>query len=138
MRSIAFAACLVVAVPAAAQHHQLETLTAAQAVSRAGASSPEPVRAVFEFRVGSAAKTGSGYYLDSERNYRSPQNLAVAIRASAMPALTKKYGSDLKSAFVGKTVKVIGEVQRLSVGKNHSAIGTQVEVTTAGQILGVR
>jgi hypothetical protein len=93
---------------------------------------------VFEFKVASAAKARNGYYLDSERNYRSPQNLGVAIRASAMPALTKKYGSDLSSAFVGKTVKVIGEVRRLSVGKNHSATATQVEVTTAGQILGVR
>jgi hypothetical protein len=137
VRVAAFAACLILAVPATAQRHQLETLTAAQAISRAGAASPKAVRAVFEFKVASAAKAGTGYYLDSERNYRSPQNLGVAIRASAMQALTKKYGSDLKSAFVGKTVKLIGEVRRLSVGKNHNATATQVEVTTAGQILGV-
>ena len=138
MRVVASAVCLVLAAPVAAQHHQLETLTPAQAISRASASSPKPVRAVFEFKVASTAKAGGGYYLDSERNYRSPQNLGVAIRASAVPALTKKYGSDLKSAFVGKTVKLIGEVRRLSVGKNHSGTATQVEVTTAGQILEVR
>jgi hypothetical protein len=72
------------------------------------------VRALFQFRVGSAAKTSSGYYLDSEKNFRSPTNLGVAIRASAMPGLAKKYGGDLKSALVGKTVKIIGEVRRLS------------------------
>lgn len=138
MRVLAFAAFLFVAIPADAQHHQLETLTAAQAVSRASASSPKALRAVFEFKVESAAKAGTGYYLDSERNYRSLQNLGVAIRASAMPALTKKYGADLKSAFVGKTVKLIGEVRRLSVGKNHTATATQIEVTTAGQILAVQ
>ena len=38
---------------------------------------------------------------------------------------------------VGKTVKIIGEVRRLSVGKNRSATATQVEVTHAGQILSV-
>ena len=138
MRVVAFAACLVLAVPATAQHQQLETLTVAQAIDRASESSPKPVRALFQFRVASATKAGSGYYLDSERNYRSRQNLAVAIRASAMPALTKKYGSDLKSALVGRTIKLIGEVRRISVGRSHAATATQVEVTTAGQILAVQ
>lgn len=138
MPVVAFAASLILSVPAAAQHHQLGTLSPAQAISEAGATSPNPIRAVFEFRVASAAKVGTGYYLDSERNYRSPKNLGIAIRASAMPVLTKKYGSDLKSALVGKTVKVIDAARRLSVGKNHSATATQVEVTTAGQILDVR
>ena len=137
MRPVAFAALLVLAVPLSAQRHQLPTLTPAQAISQAAAASPKPVRAVFQFRVANAAKSRDGYYLDSEKNFRLPQNLGVAIRASAMPALTKKYGADLKSAFVGKTVKVIGEVRRLSVGKNRSATATQVEVTTAGQILSV-
>jgi hypothetical protein len=137
MRLAAFAAFLVLASPATAQRHQLPTLTPAQAVSQAAAASPKPVRAVFQFRVENAAKARDGYYLDSEKNFRSPSNLGIAIRASAMPALTKKYGADLKSAFVGKTVKIIGQVRRVSVGKNRSATATQVEVTTAGQILSV-
>lgn len=137
MRLAAFVACLVLAVPATAQRHQLPTLTPAQAVSQAAAASPKPVRAVFQFRVQNAAKARDGYYLDSEKNFRSPSNLGIAIRASAMPALTKKYGADLKSAFMGKTVKIIGQVRRVSVGKNRSAIATLVDVTTAGQILSV-
>jgi hypothetical protein len=52
-----------------------------------------------------------------------------------MPALTQKYGADLKSALVGKTIKLIGQVRRVAVGKNKSATATQVEVTHAGQIL---
>ena len=51
--------------------------------------------------------------------------------------VTKKYGDDLKTAFVGKTIKLIGQVRRVSVGKNGSATATQVEVTHAGQILSV-
>lgn len=137
MRLVAFAACLVLAIPASAQRHQLPTLSPAQAVNQAAAASPKPVRAVFQFRVANAAKARDGYYLDSEKNFRSPSNLGVAIRASAMPALTQKYGPDLKAAFVGKTVKIIGQVRRVAVGKNRSATATQVEVTTAGQILSV-
>ena len=137
MRLVAFTAFLVLAVPLSAQRHQLPTLAPAQAISQAAAASPKPVRAVFQFRVASAAKSRDGLYLDSEKNFRSAQNLGVAIRASAMPAVTKKYGSDVRSAFVGKTVKIIGEVRRLSVGKNRSATATQIEVTTAGQILSV-
>jgi hypothetical protein len=137
MRVAAFLACLVLAIPAAAERHQLPTLTSSEAISRAAAESPKPVRAVFQFRVENAAKAKAGYYLDSEQNFRSPTNLGVVIRPSAIPNLTKKYGADLKSAFIGKTVKIIGEVRRLSVGKNRAATATQIEVTTAGQILSV-
>lgn len=137
MRATAFALCLVLAVPAAAQRHPLDTLTPAQAISRAAAASPKPVRAVFQFRVQSAAKARDGFYLDSEKDFRSPANLGVAIRASAVPGLTKKFGADLSHAFVGKTIKLIGEVRRISVGKNRTATASQIEVTHAGQILSV-
>ena len=120
MRVAVFAACLLLAFPAtAAQRQQLPMLSPAQAISRAAAASPKPVRAVFQFQVQSAAKTRDGFYLDSQKDFRSPANLGIAIRASAMPGLTKKYGADLKAALVGKTVKVIGEVRRLSVGKGR-------------------
>jgi len=134
MRLIALLACLL-AVPAAAASQELPTLSPAQAIAKATAASPKPVRALFQFKVQNAAKSRGGYYLDSEKDYRSAANLGVSIRASAMPGLTKKYGSDLKAAFMGKTVKVIGQVRRAAVGKNATA--TQVEVTHAGQILTV-
>jgi hypothetical protein len=137
MRVVAFVACLLLAVPASAQRQSLDTLTPAQAISRAAAASPKPVRALFQFKVENAAKSHDGFYLDSEKNFRSASNLGVTIRASAMPGLTQKFGPDLKAAFVGKTVKVIGQVRRVSVGKNRSATATQVEVTHAGQILSV-
>lgn len=134
MRVVVCVALLSLAVPAAAQRQRLDTLTAAQAVHQASASS-KPFRAVFQFRVANAAKSRDGYYLDSEKDYRSPSNLGVVIRASAMTGLTQKYGADLRNALIGKTVKIIGQVHRASVGKNRTAWATQVEVTHAGQIL---
>lgn len=136
MRSIAFIACLALTVPAAAQQHQLETINAAQAVTKAAAASPSSVRAVIEFKVASAAKSRGGYYLDSEKDFHSASNLGVMIRPSAMPELTKKYGDDLKAALVGKTVKIIGQVRRRVVA-GGTATATQIEVTHAGQILSV-
>jgi hypothetical protein len=133
----AFLACVLLVAPASAARQQLETLTPAQAISRAASASPKPVRALFQFKVQNAAKSRDGFYLDSEKNFRSAANLGVSIRASAMPGLTKKYGADLKAAFVGKTVKIIGQVRRVSVGRRGSATATQVEVTHAGQILSV-
>jgi len=130
-------ACVLLAVPASAARQQLDTLSPAQAISRAAQASPKPVRALFQFKVASAAKSRDGFYLDSEKDFRSPGNLGVAIKASAVPGLTKKYGADLKAAFVGKTIKLIGEVRRLTVGKARTATATQVEVTHAGQILSV-
>ena len=137
MRLTPFLACLLLAVPAnAAPRQQLDTLNPAQAISRAAASAT-PVRAFFQFKVQSAAKSRDGFYLDSEKDFRSTANLGVAIRAPAMPGLTQKYGADLKAALVGKTVRLIGQVKRVPVGKNGSATATQVEVTHAGQILSV-
>jgi len=136
MRVAVFVALFALAVPALAQRQPLDTLTPAQAISRAAAASPKPVRALFQFRVENAAKAHGGYYLDSEKSFRSPGNLGVVIRASAMAGLTKKYGDDLKAALVGKTVKIIGQVKRVSVG-SKGATATQVEVTHAGQILSV-
>jgi hypothetical protein len=91
---------------------------------------------LFQFKVQAAAKSRDGYYLDSEKDFRSAANLGVAIKASAMPGLTKKYGDDLKAALVGKMVKIIGQAKRVPVGKNGAA-ATQVEITHAGQILSV-
>jgi curli biogenesis system outer membrane secretion channel CsgG len=137
VRFTAIVACLLLAAPAAAQQRQqLDTLTPAQAISRAAAASPKSVRAVFEFKVQSATKSRGGYYLDSERDFHSPTNLGVMIRPSAMPELTKKYGDDLKAALVGKTVKIIGQVRRRVVA-GGTATATQIEVTHAGQILSV-
>jgi hypothetical protein len=137
VRLIPFLACLVLAAPAGAARQDLPTLTPAQAISRAAATSSKPVRALFQFKVQSAAKTRGGYYFDSEKDFHSAANLGVSIRPSAMPGLTKKYGDDLKAAFLGKTIKLIGQVRRVTVGKSGSATATQVEVTHAGQILSV-
>jgi len=136
MRLAVLAALLLLAVPATAQRQKLDTLTPAQAIAKAAAASPKPVRALFQFKVQNAAKSRGGFYLDSEKDFRSAANLGVAIKSSAMPGLTKRYGGDLKAAFMGKTVKVIGQVRRAAVGKDN-AIATQVEVTHAGQILSV-
>jgi hypothetical protein len=136
MRIVACVACLVLAVPASAQRQPLETLSPAQAISRATSAAPKPVRALFQFKVASAVRAHGGYYLDSEKDFHSASNLGIVIRASAMPALTQKYGADLKSALVGKTVKLIGQVKRRPVGKS-GATATEVEVTHAGQILAV-
>ena len=138
MRLPALILCLALTAPASAARQQLGTLTPAQAISRAAAASPKPVRALFQVKVQSAKKTADGYNLDSEKDFRSPANLGVAVRASAMPGLTRKFGADLGHAFLGKTVKLIGQVQRVSVGGNrHPGTATQVEVTHAGQILSV-
>jgi hypothetical protein len=135
--SLVFACFLLASPAAAAPRQQLDTLAPAQAINRAASASPKPVRAVFQFKVQNAAKSRDGFYLDSEKDFRSAANLGVAIKASAMPGLTAKFGADLKSAFVGKTVKLIGQVRRVPVGKNGSATATQVEVTHARQILSV-
>ena len=133
MRAILLITGLLLAAPAAAQQQKLDTLSPAQAISRAAATN-QPVRAVFQFKVESAAAAYGGYHLNSAKDFKSPTNLGVTVRPSAMPGLTQKYGQDLKAALVGKTIKVIGQVRRRSVA-HGTATATEVEVTHAGQIL---
>ncbi len=139
MRIHALLAFLLLAVPAMARQ-PLDTLSPAQAIARAASASPKPVRAIFQFRVASAAKTRDGYYLNSEQDFRAATNLAVVIKPSAMAGLTKKYGANLKAALVGKTIKVIGQARRVPVGGQAgkpAATATRIDLTHAGQILSV-
>jgi len=136
VRVIPLFALVSLAVPATAARQQLDTLTPSQAISRVVAASPKPVRAVFQLKIQSAAKSRAGYYLNSEKDFHSANNIGLVVRASAMRGLTGKYGQDLKSAFLGKTIKVIGQARQLSVARGK-ATATQVEVTHAGQILSV-
>ena len=108
MRVAFVAAFLVLAVPASAARQPLPTLNPAQAISQVASAAPKLVCAVFQFKIANASKSRGGYYLDSEKNFRSASNLGVVI-PSAMPGLTKKYGEHLKTALVGKTVKIIGQ-----------------------------
>ena len=85
MRLPALVALPPLAVPAAAARQDLPTLTPQQAISRAEAASPKPVRALSQLKVASAAKSRGGFYLDSAKDFRSPANLGVAIKASALP-----------------------------------------------------
>ncbi|MEP7130731.1 MAG: hypothetical protein ABI770_06340 [Sphingomicrobium sp.] len=138
MRPIALFACLALAETATSRP-ALPTLNPAQAISRAAASA-KPVRALFQFRVARAAKSRDGLYLDSEKDFRSPANLGIVIRTSAMPGLTQKFGANLQAAFLGRTLKLIGRVSHRSVGGKAgaaAAIATEIEVTHAGQILSV-
>ena len=134
MRLTCLLASIVLAAPALAASQKLPTLTPAQAISRATAS--QDVRAVVQLKVESAAAARGGYYLDSQKDFHSAANLGIAIRASAVPGLTQKYGVDLKAAFLGRTIKVIGQVHRRSVA-HGMATATEIEVTHAGQILAV-
>ena len=76
MRRLALFACICLATSvSAAPRAKLDTLTPAQAIARAASASPKPVRALFEFRVASAAAARDSYFLDSESDFRSAANL---------------------------------------------------------------
>lgn len=82
-----------------------------------------------------AVKARGGHYLDSEKDFRWAANLGVVIRASAMPRLRQKHGDDLRSAFVGKTVKIIGQVRRRVVAGGRATATDRGD--PRGQILPV-
>lgn len=71
---------------------------------------------VVEFTVhsGKKADTSERYYLDSEKDYKSPTNVAVVIPFEAAEAFEKAGVKDILAHFLEKKVRVTGKVTRSS------------------------
>ena len=71
-----------------------------------------------QFRVQSVGGKGT-VYLNSQKDFRSKDNFAVAVPMKAQTGAWAKIGSD---TFVGKTVRATGKVEMTKQG------GIQLEV----------
>ena len=77
---------------------QLDTLSPAQAISRAAAASPKPVRALFQFEGAKAPPSRAMAFISTAKRISTrPRTSASRSSASAMPGLTKKYGAGPQS-----------------------------------------
>ena len=66
----------------------------------------------FGFVVRRADMVGSRLFLNSYPDYRDQRNLSVVIVPSVLADLRTRHGTDLRAAFLGRTILVDGEAQR--------------------------
>lgn len=101
--------------PSAAIFRGMVKLTPIEAVMKAADAAPRGVYGVFELRVSRAEQVGPNFFLNSEKDYRDQRNLSIRIDPRAMVALRTKHGDDLRTALMGKTIRVLGNARRVKV-----------------------
>ena len=101
--------------PSAAIFRGMVKLTPVEAVIKAADAAPRGVYGVFELRVSRAEQVGPNYFLNSEKDYRDQRNLSISIGPRALAALRAKHGDNLKTALMGKTIRVLGNAPRVKV-----------------------
>lgn len=111
-----------------------------QAVLRAAAAPRTGVTGVFAMTVKATGRTDK-VHLNSERDYRDPRNLSIAVMPAAAAELETKFGASPEAAMQGKNILVAGTARRVRIdfivdgkptGKYYYQ--THVRVTDASQI----
>ena len=116
-------------------------MTAPQAVLAAADAAPRGVPGNFAMVVRRAEMVGPRLFLNSEQDYRDQRNLSIAIQPYVLSGLRARLGKDLRSALVGRDIRVRGVARRTRIGffDNGKPTGlyyyqTHVTVDSADQI----
>jgi hypothetical protein len=135
---VALAACQTHVPPRVSDGH---VISPAFAVMAAAEAAPNGYPGTFGFKVARAEPVGSRFFLNSYPDYRDQRNLSVAIAGQALPALHRRYGADLQTAFLGRSIEIDGVAWRRRIdftidgrpsGKYY--FQTHVDVTRPEQI----
>lgn len=88
--------------------------TAIVAADKAADHVGEVVTVELTVHSGKKADSSERYFLDSEKDYKSPTNLAIVIPFEAAPAFEKAGVKEILSHYLDKKVRVTGKVVRSS------------------------
>ncbi|WP_040610159.1 hypothetical protein [Salinimonas chungwhensis] len=81
----------------------------------AAEAAPAGVKGNYTFKIKATGSKGTFVYLNTEVDYRDQRAVTVAIHPRIIHQLEKKYGSSPQDYFVNKSIKVIGEAQRIKI-----------------------
>jgi hypothetical protein len=84
-------------------------------IAAAAEASPDKVSGVFQLKIQAAGSDRKRIFLNTELDYRDPRNITLVLNPSVIPSLENKYGSDLESVIIGKTLKVSGQAQMVRI-----------------------
>ena len=90
-------------------------ISSTEAVSMAAASELSKVVGVFALTIQSSGNQKDMTYLNSELDYRDPQNLSIEFPAIVRGQLIEKYGTHPIQFFKGKKILVEGEAKRIKI-----------------------
>ena len=134
----------LIALAAATGTSAQTSMSPADAVAAAAAAASHGMgkRGTFEFVVRSTGSSHGHVFLNSEPNYRDPQNLSVNLDLRAVGLLTRQLGASPEDFYRGKHIAVRGTARRVpilftddygrSTGKGY--FQTHVDVREPAQI----
>lgn len=76
---------------------------------------PSGVAGEYILPIKAAARQGAVVYLNTELDYRDQRAVTVSIHPRLQAALQARYGAPAQEFFVGKSVAVTGEAQRVTI-----------------------
>lgn len=86
-----------------------------QAVQLAAAASGRDVSGVFALTVQATGEDRGRLFLNSERDYRDPRNLSIAVDPQAEAGLAQRFGTPLQATLRGKRLLVSGAARRVRI-----------------------
>lgn len=84
-------------------------------IRKAAASAPTGVKGEYVLSIKAAGKQGAVVYLNTELDYRDQRNVVVALHPNIIPQLAAQYGVTAEEFFIGKTIRVNGDAQRVRI-----------------------
>ncbi|RMB55846.1 hypothetical protein C8J44_1110 [Sphingomonas sp. PP-CE-3A-406] len=86
-----------------------------QAIALAEAHPNRATTGVFAMKVAAAERRPNALYLNSDADYRSPNDITFNITPIVADMLEKRLGSKPENALIGKNITVKGELKLLPV-----------------------
>jgi hypothetical protein len=112
-----------------------------EAIALAAEAAPQGVEGVFAITVRAVGSQGGKVYLNSELDYRDPRCLTIALTPTAAAQLRETLGPDLRTALIGREIRVRGRAERKTVHFTAGGMPTgkyyyqvHVDVDDAAQI----
>ena len=112
-----------------------------QLIEKAKRRFPEGVRGTFQIPIKASGQKRGVIFLNSDVDYRDPNNITVVLAPAIIESLSNTYDSSLDSYFIDKTIEVTGKVERIKIyfyenGKRAKKyyFQTHINITSADKI----
>jgi hypothetical protein len=94
---------------------------------------PVGVRGTFRLPIKAAGIKSGAIFLNTELDYRDRRNISAALDPKIINALTKEYGASPDSYFLGKTIEITGEANRMRINfSSNSRVTSLKQIRVSG------
>lgn len=84
-------------------------------IRSAAEAAPHKVEGEYILKIKAVGKQGPFIFLNTELDYRDQRAVTIALHPQVISLFEEKYGRSLKEYFIDKSVKVLGEAQRIKI-----------------------